>query len=61
MAGERFEVGQLCPQLGRALDEGPLDAWLVHRVGLSPSPRPTLRLVRALRRLQHAPAAPPPG
>ena len=39
MAGEGVDVRDFRPQLRRALDEGPLRAWILHRVRLSPPAR----------------------
>ena len=39
MTGQGVDVRDLRPQLRRALDEGPLRAWILHRVRLSPPAR----------------------
>ena len=39
VAGEGVDVRDFRPQLRRALDEGPLRAWILHRVRLSPPAR----------------------
>ena len=52
MPREMVDVGDLGPQLGWALDQGPLGAWLLHRVAFRHRRAPTLPSRARLRRLQ---------